>query len=101
MAARKARHSTRVSKPINALCIAAPLLSFKTLALPLLVPGIGADHVHHPAATHNLAVLADLLDLWTHFHRSPIPIRVRTQKPRHRHGSVPVDSPFSSDPDNG
>jgi hypothetical protein len=31
-------------------------------ALALLVAGIGADHVHHPAAAHDLAVLADFFD---------------------------------------
>jgi hypothetical protein len=32
------------------------------LSLPLLVPGVGADHVDHAAPAHDLAVLADLLD---------------------------------------
>jgi hypothetical protein len=29
--------------------------------LALLVARVGADHVHHTAAAHDLAVLADLL----------------------------------------
>src|SRR6185295_19564955 len=37
-------------------------------ALALLVPGIAADHVHHPAAAHDLAVLADLFDGRTNLH---------------------------------
>jgi hypothetical protein len=42
------------------------------LALALLVACIGAaDHVDHAAAPHDLAVLADLLDGWTYFHRTP------------------------------
>jgi hypothetical protein len=32
------------------------------LSLPLLVTGVGADHVDHAATAHDLAVLADLLD---------------------------------------
>jgi hypothetical protein len=32
------------------------------LSLPLLVPGVGTDHVYDAATAHNLAVLADLLD---------------------------------------
>jgi hypothetical protein len=39
-----------------------------TSALALLVPRIRADDVHHAAAAHDLAVLADLLDRRTYFH---------------------------------
>src|SRR5215510_9578909 len=38
--------------------------------LALLVAGVGADHVDHPAAAHDLAVLADLLDGSTNLHDS-------------------------------
>jgi hypothetical protein len=31
------------------------------LTLPLLVPGVGTNHVDDAAAAHDLAVLADLL----------------------------------------
>src|SRR5438093_452946 len=41
------------------------------LLLALLVPRIaGADHADHALATHDLAVLADLLDRCTHLHAS-------------------------------
>src|SRR6185436_13389921 len=42
--------------------------SISCSSLPLFVAGIGADHVHHPAAAHDLAVLADLLDGRTNLH---------------------------------
>jgi len=51
MPLKKARHST-----VN------------RLTLPLLVTLIGTDHVHHPAAADDLAVLADLFDGRSDFH---------------------------------
>jgi hypothetical protein len=32
------------------------------LSLPLLVAGVGANHIDHAPTAHDLAVLADLLD---------------------------------------
>src|SRR4051812_45746999 len=37
--------------------------------LPLLVAGVGADHVHLAVATHDLAMLADTLDAGSDLHR--------------------------------
>jgi hypothetical protein len=48
--------------PINALSIFWHPFKPSPSALPLLVAGFCADYVDHPAAAHDLAVLADLLD---------------------------------------
>ena len=48
-----------------------------SLALPLLVPWVGANDVDDTAAPHNFAVLADLLDRRTYFHfLLPMPRRL-------------------------
>src|SRR5262245_9981030 len=64
-AREKARHSTANGQLFPKLGL--------TSALPLFMAGIGADHVHHPAAAHDLAVLADLFDGRTNLHFSNPP----------------------------
>jgi len=38
-------------------------------ALPLLVTGVLADDLHPPVAADHLALVTDLLDAWSNFHR--------------------------------
>jgi len=45
-------------------------IEIRRLPLTLLVAGVGANDVHHTAATHDLAVLADLLNGSTNLHVS-------------------------------
>jgi len=55
-----------------------PVAGRRSSSLTLLVPGIRADDIHHPAATHDLAVLADPLDWCSYLHRFlPRPQRAR------------------------
>jgi hypothetical protein len=48
---------------------ACHVLSSFRLALTLLVASVGTNDIDHAATAHDLAVLADLLDGWTYFHR--------------------------------
>src|SRR6266851_6679309 len=49
--------------------MSTPDIRAMALSLPLLVPGVGADHHHRAVAADHLALLADRLDARSYFHR--------------------------------
>src|SRR4051812_6707554 len=56
------------------------LLARQLLALPLLMPGIRADHIDPPLAPHDFAVLANPFDACSNFHdASPADLAKATQ----------------------
>src|ERR1700690_10946 len=70
--------------------------------LALFVARVGADHIDHAAAPHDLAVLADFLDGRTYFHRTPTLLLVTAASPgRSCRAPRPADWPSSSGPDSG
>src|SRR5680860_1228850 len=65
-------------------------------ALPLLVTGIGADHLDTTVPTDHVALLAHLLDAWSNFH---LPLRLdRGSAWRHPSGTPERLLPGGSEP---
>src|SRR3990170_1619192 len=52
------------------------------IALPLLVARVAADHAHHPAAAHDLAVVTATLDRCRYFHGKTLLEAVGNPTPR-------------------
>jgi hypothetical protein len=59
-------------EPLGLIGKGSPSLFGGRSALPLLVPGIRADHIDLALAADDLAVLTDPLDTRSHFHGSSL-----------------------------
>src|SRR5665213_254606 len=75
--------------------ILIPAMRAILLPLPLLVARLRADHIDHALATHDLAVLADLFDRRSYFHRVLMGPGPRCFTCLVRRGRSRADSPSS------
>src|SRR6478609_3487101 len=64
--------SSRLSRGRSTPAIRAMFRELPSLALPLLVPRVGADHEDPPAAADDAAAVADPLHRWSHLHDVPL-----------------------------